>query len=96
MLDKTIQDWNSKAADLEIEGRAFINGRYQDAAEIVASQINAALECGRSPIDALAAQRPTIEKINRAIGSENVDAGHHRRLPSVLFTSTWTLERCSY
>ena len=33
MLDKTIQDWNSRAADLEIEGRAFINGRYQDSAE---------------------------------------------------------------
>ena len=31
MLDKTIQDWNSDAAVLEIEGRAFINGRYQDA-----------------------------------------------------------------
>ncbi len=30
MLDKTIQDWNSDAAVLEIEGRAFINGRYQD------------------------------------------------------------------
>jgi len=26
MLDKTIQDWNSAAADLEIESRAFING----------------------------------------------------------------------
>jgi 4-guanidinobutyraldehyde dehydrogenase/NAD-dependent aldehyde dehydrogenase len=33
MLDKTIQDWTSAAADLEIEGRAFINGRYQDAAQ---------------------------------------------------------------
>ena len=31
MLDKTIQDWKSLAADLEIEGHAFINGRYQDA-----------------------------------------------------------------
>ncbi|MEE8221793.1 MAG: aldehyde dehydrogenase family protein, partial [Woeseiaceae bacterium] len=31
MLDKTIQDWNSDAAGLAIEGRAFINGRYQDA-----------------------------------------------------------------
>jgi len=31
MLDKTIQDWNSDAAGLEIEGRAFINGRYQAA-----------------------------------------------------------------
>ncbi len=31
MLDKTIQDWKSEAAALEIEGRAFINGQYQDA-----------------------------------------------------------------
>ena len=31
MLNKTIQDWTSLAADLEIEGRAFINGRYEDA-----------------------------------------------------------------
>ncbi len=31
MLDKTRQDWRSLAADLDIEGRAFINGRYQDA-----------------------------------------------------------------
>lgn len=31
MLDKTKQDWKSQAADLEIEGRAFINGRYQEA-----------------------------------------------------------------
>jgi hypothetical protein len=31
MLNKTIQDWTSLAADLDIEGRAFINGRYQDA-----------------------------------------------------------------
>jgi len=31
MLDKTIHDWNSDAADLEIESRAFINGQYQDA-----------------------------------------------------------------
>jgi acyl-CoA reductase-like NAD-dependent aldehyde dehydrogenase len=31
MLDKTTQDWKSLAAGLEIEGRAFINGRYQDA-----------------------------------------------------------------
>jgi len=31
MLDKTIQDWNTEAAGLEIEGRAFINGQYQDA-----------------------------------------------------------------
>ncbi len=31
MLDKTKHDWKSLAADLEIESRAFINGRYQDA-----------------------------------------------------------------
>ena len=31
MLDKTRQDWKSQAEGLEIEGRAFINGRYQDA-----------------------------------------------------------------
>ena len=31
MLDKTKQDWTSLAAELDIEGRAFINGRYQDA-----------------------------------------------------------------
>jgi 4-guanidinobutyraldehyde dehydrogenase/NAD-dependent aldehyde dehydrogenase len=31
MLEKTVQDWRSLAAALEIEGRAFINGRYQDA-----------------------------------------------------------------
>jgi 4-guanidinobutyraldehyde dehydrogenase/NAD-dependent aldehyde dehydrogenase len=31
MLDKTIQDWKSEAAGLEIEGRAFINGRYENA-----------------------------------------------------------------
>jgi len=31
MLDKTIQDWSSLAADLDIEGRAFINGRYENA-----------------------------------------------------------------
>ena len=31
MLDKTIQDWSADAAGLEIEGRAFINGRYEDA-----------------------------------------------------------------
>ena len=30
MLDKTTQDWRSLAADLEIEGRAFVNGRYQE------------------------------------------------------------------
>lgn len=31
MLDKTIKDWRSMAAGLDIEGRAFINGRYEDA-----------------------------------------------------------------
>ncbi len=31
MLDKTKQDWKSQAADLVIEGRAFINGRYREA-----------------------------------------------------------------
>ena len=31
MLNKTIQDWTLLAADLDIEGRAFINGRYVDA-----------------------------------------------------------------
>ena len=31
MLDKTKQDWSSEAANLDIEDRAFINGRYQDA-----------------------------------------------------------------
>ena len=31
MLDKTRQDWASRAGELEIEGRAFINGRYEDA-----------------------------------------------------------------
>jgi acyl-CoA reductase-like NAD-dependent aldehyde dehydrogenase len=31
MLNKTKQDWISLAADLDIEGRAFIDGRYQDA-----------------------------------------------------------------
>ena len=31
MLDKTIKDWSSEAAALEIEGRAFIDGQYRDA-----------------------------------------------------------------
>jgi acyl-CoA reductase-like NAD-dependent aldehyde dehydrogenase len=31
MLDRTRQDWVALAADLEIEARAFVNGRYQDA-----------------------------------------------------------------
>jgi acyl-CoA reductase-like NAD-dependent aldehyde dehydrogenase len=32
MLDKTRSDWQQLAADLPIEGRAFIDGRYVDAA----------------------------------------------------------------
>jgi acyl-CoA reductase-like NAD-dependent aldehyde dehydrogenase len=31
MLDKTTSDWRSLASGLDIEGRAFINGRYVDA-----------------------------------------------------------------
>ena len=31
MLDKTNQDWAALATRLDIEGRAFIHGRYQDA-----------------------------------------------------------------
>ena len=31
MLDKTIKDWTSDAAKLDIESRAFINGRYENA-----------------------------------------------------------------
>lgn len=31
MLDKTVVDWQSYADQLNIEGRAFINGRYTDA-----------------------------------------------------------------
>jgi len=31
MLDKTRQDWQSLAADLAIEGRAFIDGEYREA-----------------------------------------------------------------
>ena len=31
MLDKTVTDWQSHADQLNIEGRAFINGRYVDA-----------------------------------------------------------------
>jgi acyl-CoA reductase-like NAD-dependent aldehyde dehydrogenase len=31
MLDKTVTDWKQAAADLAIEGRAFIDGRYVDA-----------------------------------------------------------------
>ena len=31
MLDKTKKDWGAEAATIEIEGRAFINGRYEDA-----------------------------------------------------------------
>jgi acyl-CoA reductase-like NAD-dependent aldehyde dehydrogenase len=31
MLDRTASDWRKRAADLDIEGRAFINGRFVDA-----------------------------------------------------------------
>ncbi len=31
MLDKTRIDWSALAADLRIESRAFVNGRYEDA-----------------------------------------------------------------
>ena len=31
MLDRTVTDWQSLAGQLQIEGRAFINGRYVDA-----------------------------------------------------------------
>jgi len=31
MLDKTTQDWQSLAENLEIEARAFVNGQYRDA-----------------------------------------------------------------
>jgi 4-guanidinobutyraldehyde dehydrogenase/NAD-dependent aldehyde dehydrogenase len=31
MLDKTLTDWQSQAGQLNIEGRAFINGRFVDA-----------------------------------------------------------------
>ena len=31
MLDKTVTDWQSHADQLNIEGRAFINGCYVDA-----------------------------------------------------------------
>jgi 4-guanidinobutyraldehyde dehydrogenase/NAD-dependent aldehyde dehydrogenase len=31
MLEKSVTDWQSLAGQLEIEGRAFINGRYVDA-----------------------------------------------------------------
>ena len=31
MLDKTVKDWRVMAAGLDIEGRAFINGRYENA-----------------------------------------------------------------
>ena len=31
MLDKTTQDWRTLAADIEIDGRAFINGQYRHA-----------------------------------------------------------------
>ena len=32
MLDKTVTDWQQRAEGLDIEGRAFIDGRYVDAA----------------------------------------------------------------
>ena len=31
MLDRTVNDWQTLAGQLDIEGRAFINGRYTDA-----------------------------------------------------------------
>ena len=31
MLDRTATDWRQLAGDLDIEGRAFINGRFVDA-----------------------------------------------------------------
>lgn len=31
MLDKTKQDWTLLAGELDIEARAFVDGRYQDA-----------------------------------------------------------------
>ena len=31
MLDKTVMDWQARAGELDIEGRAFINGNYVDA-----------------------------------------------------------------
>lgn len=31
MLDRTVTDWQALAADLQFEGRAFVNGRYVDA-----------------------------------------------------------------
>ena len=31
MLEKTKKDWGAEAAAIEIEGRAFINGQYEDA-----------------------------------------------------------------
>lgn len=31
MLDKTVQDWKTEAASLQIEGRAFIDGDFRDA-----------------------------------------------------------------
>ena len=32
MLDKTVTDWKNAAEELAIEGRAFIDGDYVDAA----------------------------------------------------------------
>ena len=31
MLEKTVTDWQALAGQLDIEGRAFIDGRYVDA-----------------------------------------------------------------
>jgi 4-guanidinobutyraldehyde dehydrogenase/NAD-dependent aldehyde dehydrogenase len=31
MLDKTKQDWRTLAADIDMDGRAFINGQYRHA-----------------------------------------------------------------
>jgi len=31
MLDKTVTDWQAAAAELDIDGRAFINGQLTDA-----------------------------------------------------------------
>ncbi len=38
MLDKTTQDWRALAADLEIEGRAFINVRIWQMATLQADR----------------------------------------------------------
>lgn len=61
MTETTLADWQRKAAALQIEGRAFIDGRYCDAAEA------RSFDCV-SPIDA----RP-LAKIARCTAGE-VDA----------------------